>query len=120
MVSLFNFFSLVFSCLPQPRIADYLNTSVKLRILRDENEAMKQKILSVDAFLRKNADMSLNDLTYAETEAPAEIMDDFYTIAAQEVPVSSAESQKTLKSFLRTFTGGSSLSSSQAQSSSVS
>ncbi len=108
LLSLFNFLSLIFACLPPPRLADYASTTWKLRRLREENDALKQRLLSIDAALRQK-NLTLADITCPDTVPCEDLMDDFFIIA-QEAP--STESQtKTLKDFLRNITGGTSTSS---------
>ncbi|XP_040572431.1 WD repeat-containing protein 91 [Lepeophtheirus salmonis] len=101
ILSLFNFLSILYSCLPPPRIAEFQNTSIKLRKLREDNEAMRRKILS---FGQKGSSFKdVEELPFRATMSPPHVMDDFYIIA-QEAPTSNNPSSKSLKSFLKNFT----------------
>lgn len=59
MLSLFNILSMVFSYLPPPRLAAISSTAAKIKRLTDENENLKQQLLSVATLLRKKAGISL-------------------------------------------------------------
>ena len=115
MLSLFNFLSLVFSSVLGhaggnglslvPRLAQYQSTTARLRKMREENETMKSKLTALENVLRSKHGLTLNDVTCPEIFPPDEVMDDF-CIIAQEASTSTESQAKTLKSFLRTFTGG--------------
>ncbi len=109
MLSLHNFLSIAFACLPPPRIAEHSSAVRKIRRLREENDALRRRLNSLHAAFKRSGGASINDIACPEALPPEDIMDDFYIIA-QEAPTSESQA-KTLKSFLRNITGSSSSSS---------
>ena len=53
MMSLFNTLSVTFACLPPPRLAEYNAAAAKVRRLREENEALKARLVAMDKMLRQ-------------------------------------------------------------------
>ncbi|CAB4068175.1 unnamed protein product [Lepeophtheirus salmonis] len=92
-----RYFSLVWIRLVRLRQIDWK----QLRKLREDNEAMRRKILS---FGQKGSSFKdVEELPFRATMSPPHVMDDFYIIA-QEAPTSNNPSSKSLKSFLKNFT----------------
>jgi len=96
MLSLNNFLVLVFQGLPKPRLADYTKTVNRIKALRKEITQLKRRLAEGEGYEEK---LSI------EPPARKDIMDDFFLIA-QESSVMDTQS-KSIKSFLKTFTGGS-------------
>ena len=96
ILSLHNFLAIVYSCLPLPRLAEYANTSVILRKLREDNDSMKKKLMKS---VMKDED--------PRVPPPDDVMDDFFIIA-QEAASSSDNQVKNLKTFLKNLTTGNS------------
>ncbi len=104
MLTLFNFLSVIFACLPSPRLAQHRNAAAKIRRLMEENEALRQKLAAKQdsSFVAPSATSHAINIY-----PPDDVMDDFYIIAMQEGPsVKDDGAAKTLKSFLRNITGG--------------
>ncbi|QQP58193.1 WD repeatcontaining protein 91like, partial [Caligus rogercresseyi] len=105
VLSLFNFLSIIYSCLPPPRIAEFLGSGAKMRKLREDNEALRRKLMAL------GSKTSLEESTFrGGTMSPPHVMDDFYSIA-QEVPSAQSsststalQSSKSIKNFLKNFT----------------
>jgi WD40 repeat protein len=111
MLSLSNLLSVVFACLPPPRLADYRSTAAKVRRLKEENEALRQRLVARE---QQNLPPQVT-IQPPEVFPPDDIMDDFYIIAMQEAPAKE-DPGKSLKSFLRNITGGGSIGSSSGSS----
>ena len=103
MLSLFNFFALIFACLPAPRLADFNSTVLRIRQLREENDTLRQKLVDLNHCLQRGSNLTLSDIKFPDVAPPDELMDDFFTIA-QEAPTQESQT-KTLKSFLKNITG---------------
>ena len=95
MLSLHNFLALVFQALPQPRLADMKKTASRQQAMREEIRQLKLRL--ADSGLTGNP-------KGIEVPLGREVMDDFYLIAQETAVVDNQV--KTLKSFLRTITGG--------------
>ena len=109
MLSLHNFLALVFQALPQPRLADMKKTASRQQAMREEIRQLKLRL--ADSGLAGNP-------KGIEVPQGREVMDDFYLIAQETAVVDNQV--KTLKSFLRTITGGGRSPSSSSSSTSVS
>ena len=109
MLSLHNFLALVFQALPQPRLADMKKTASRQQAMREEIRQLKLRL--ADSGLAGNP-------KGIEVPLGREVMDDFYLIAQETAVVDNQV--KTLKSFLRTITGGGRSPSSSSSSTSVS
>jgi len=96
MLSLHNFLALVFQALPQPRLADMKKTASRQQAMREEIRQLKLRL--ADSGLAANPNKGI------EVPLGREVMDDFYLIAQETAVVDNQV--KTLKSFLRTITGG--------------
>ena len=96
MLSLHNFLALVFQAMPQPRLADMKKSAARQQAMREEIRQLKLRL----------ADSGLAATSSKGIEVPLgkEVMDDFYLIAQETAVIDSQV--KTLKSFLRTITGG--------------
>ena len=104
MLSLSNLFSLIYSCLPQPKIADFHSSVRKIRKLREENDMYKDKLQELAAKLNVTHDSGGGSIRFPAANPPEEIMDDFFIIAA-EAPAPDSQ-VKSIKNFLRNITGG--------------
>ena len=104
LLSLYNFLSLIFGCLPLPKLIDFNSTNAKIKALKEENAALRRKLVelarSLPAVDRQEAPMP-------DVPPPQDVMDDFFIIA-QETNIQTnptADNQvKGLKGFLRTLT----------------
>ena len=114
--SIYNFLAIVYSCLPPPRLAEYQNTSVKMRKLREDNDSMRQKLM---ALMKHEGGGSSGDGNgrpkYPDVPPPSsDVMDDFFIIAQESgssnmsTTPSSDSQMKNLKSFLKNLTTSSS------------
>ena len=112
MLSLHNFLALVFQALPQPRLADMKKTASRQQAMREEIRQLKLRL--ADSGLATAA----NPKAGIEVPLGREVMDDFYLIAQETAVVDNQV--KTLKSFLRTITGGGRSPSASSSSSSLS
>jgi len=111
MLSLHNFLALVFQALPQPRLADMKKTASRQQAMREEIRQLKLRL--ADSGLA-----AANTKAGIEVPLGREVMDDFYLIAQETAVVDNQV--KTLKSFLRTITGGGRSPSSSSASTSLS
>ncbi len=113
LLSLHNFLAIIFASLAPPKLADYHNSTSKIKRLREENDAMRQSLLK---FHYNQAPGKLPPL---DIPRPNDVMDDFYIIASQDHAGKEAATEnqaKGLKGFLRNITGGGGGNSSQASS----
>ena len=110
MLSLHNFLALVFQALPQPRLADMKKTASRQQAMREEIQQLKLRLAEsgIPAGNPKGIEVPLG----------REVMDDFYLIAQETAAVDNQV--KSLKSFLRTITGGGRSPSSSSSSTSLS
>lgn len=98
LLSLHNFLAIVFASLPPPKLANYQNSTTKLKRLKDENDAMRQTLLRQVNKIEKVAPLDI--------PRPTDVMDDFYIIASHESNPNPTENHaKGLKGFLRNITG---------------
>ncbi|XP_023342348.1 WD repeat-containing protein 91 [Eurytemora carolleeae] len=101
MISLHNFFILCFQCMPPPRLADYLKTAARIKMLKDEQMRLKLKL--AQAGYDEDLNLSSGNIKYFEAPPSQEIMDDFFLIAQE---AGKTDNQvKSIKSFLKTITG---------------
>ena len=111
-LSLNNFLSVVFQCLPAPRLCDYKKTDVRFRALRQELKRLKLRLASSDLDIDRN--LAQGSFKHLQPPPTKENMDDFFLISQETAVVDSQV--KSLRSFLRTITGGGSSSSDRKKS----
>ncbi|XP_076241526.1 WD repeat-containing protein 91 isoform X2 [Calliopsis andreniformis] len=99
LLSLHNFLSIIFQCMPLPTLLQIDEDTNKLKRLQEENEALRQRLsesVKIDNVL---------DVNPGPVPQHPPLMDDFYIIA-QESPL--LENTKTLRNLIRNIGGGSS------------
>ena len=125
LLSLHNFLSLVFACVPSPRLAEFATTCAKLKRLKHENTAMRQKLVESRKTIHMlsgsqpiSAESIMQSMT-PEMPPQMDVMDDFFIIAQESQAVApSGENQvKAIKNFLRNITGSTTSQSSEAKAS---
>ncbi|XP_043269266.1 WD repeat-containing protein 91 [Venturia canescens] len=99
LVSLHNFLSTIFQCMPQPTLLTLDEDTNKLKRLQEENDSLKQRLGEITKV------ESLSDINPGSTPQHPPIMDDFYIIA-QESPL--MENPKSLRSLIKNIGGSSS------------
>ena len=105
-LSLNNFLSVVFQCLPPPRLADYKKTDARFGAMREELKRLKLRLASTELDIDLN--IAKGHFKHIEPPPTKENMDDFFLISQETAVVDSQV--KSLRSFLRTITGGASYS----------
>lgn len=133
LISLHNFLSTIYQCMPQPTISKVEAESSLLRKLQEENAQLRAKLQSIqpqqsgsgagsshqsrlstlDGKTRYSRPISgsqqtLNDIAPFDIPPPAHIVDDFYIIAQESNNIgSAAESQaRGLKSLIKNISSG--------------
>jgi len=101
MISLHNFLMICFQSLPPPRLAECQKTAARIKILKEEIKNLKLKLAQVG--YDEDPHLAAGNLKYFEPPAPQDIMDDFFLIA-QETEKRDTQI-RSIKSFLKTFTG---------------
>lgn len=99
LLSLHNFLSIIFQCMPLPTLLTMDEDTNKLKRLQEENDALRQRLsesVKIDNVL---------DVNPGPAPQHPPLMDDFYIIA-QESPL--LENPKTLRNLIRNIGGGSS------------
>ncbi|KAG5317394.1 WDR91 protein, partial [Pseudoatta argentina] len=99
LVSLHNFLTTIFQCMPQPTLLTIDEDTNKFKRLQEENEILRQR-LSDSVKIE-----SVWDVNPGPTPQQPPLMDDFYIIA-QESPL--LENPKTLRNLIRNIGAGSS------------
>jgi len=103
-LSLNNFLSVVFQCLPPPRLADFNKREARFGAMREELRRLKLRIASTGLDIDPN--IAKGNFKHLEPPPTKENMDDFFLISQETAVVDSQV--KSLRSFLRTITGGAS------------
>ena len=111
-LSLNNFLSVVFQCLPAPRLCDHKKTDVRFRAMRSELKRLKLRLASSELDVDRN--IAQGNFKHLQPPPTKENMDDFFLISQETAVVDSQV--KSLRSFLRTITGGGSSSSDRKKS----
>ena len=101
-LSLNNFLSVVFQCLPPPRLADFRKTDARFGALREELKRLKLRLASTELDIDLN--IARGNFKHLEPPPNKENMDDFFLISQETAVVDNQV--KSLRSFLRTITGG--------------
>ncbi|KAK8404221.1 hypothetical protein O3P69_000349 [Scylla paramamosain] len=100
LVSLHNFFAVIFQSLELPTLASYQEEASKIARLQEENEQLRVRLSA----LTTSDQSSLELLNAPEPPPPPHLMDDFYNIA-QEAP-STDNQGKFIKNILFGFGAG--------------
>eukprot|EP00088_Acartia_fossae_P064642 TRINITY_DN7959_c2_g1_i2.p1 TRINITY_DN7959_c2_g1~~TRINITY_DN7959_c2_g1_i2.p1 ORF type:complete len:710 (-),score=131.14 TRINITY_DN7959_c2_g1_i2:81-2210(-) len=101
MISLHNFLMICFQSLPPPRLADCQKTAARIKYLKEEIRDLKLKLAK--AGYDQDNQISTGNLKYMQAPPSQDIMDDFFLIA-QETEKRDTQI-RSIKSFLKTFTG---------------
>ncbi|XP_063239481.1 WD repeat-containing protein 91 [Bacillus rossius redtenbacheri] len=103
LVSLHNFLSTIFQCMPLPTLASYEEDAARMKKLQEENDALRQRFAALAESARAGP---LPEGPGLDVPPATELMDDFYVIALEKGS-SGAESQpRTLKKLIRNIGSG--------------
>ena len=103
-LSLSNFLSIVFHCLPPPRLGDYEKTYSRFETMREKLKRLKLRLATTERDNEPN--IAKGHFKHLDPAPTKENMDDFFLISQETAVVNSQV--KSLRSFLRTITGGTS------------